>query len=103
MASKLSKYEFTTRGRHDLYPWDQWMDGSIWQVERGSDFHSDPESFRTGLHQKASKHNMKVRTQVDSTSVVFQFYQNNGKPVSARKAPARKAIKKTARKRSLTK
>jgi hypothetical protein len=48
MAHKLRDFDFTHQSRltppggKDPYPWDQWFDGDIWQIEQGEDFDSHP-------------------------------------------------------------
>ena len=73
MAEVLKEFTFPGRGKWSPYPWDEWMDGRIWRVRRGVDFHSQSSSFRVTVQTQAFRHNRKVRTTVDGDCVVFQF------------------------------
>ena len=48
MATKLKEFDFshqsrlTPLGEQDDYPWDEWFDGDIWQIEHGVDFTPHP-------------------------------------------------------------
>jgi hypothetical protein len=48
MATKLKEFDFshqsrlTAPGGKDSYPWDDWFDGDIWQIDYGTDFDSHP-------------------------------------------------------------
>ena len=48
MATKLKEFDFshqsrlTPLGEQDDYPWDEWFDGDIWQIEYGEDFSPHP-------------------------------------------------------------
>ena len=65
--------EFPARQGKTFYPWDDWMDGNIWQAVAEVDFHITPEVFRQGLYQRASHCDTTVRTSVDGDVVTFQF------------------------------
>jgi hypothetical protein len=71
MAKKIKKYEFRSAVRNQ-YPWEQWLDGSIWVLTHGEDFETDPVKFRTTIYQAARRHNKVVRTAVDDNEVVLQ-------------------------------
>lgn len=73
MAKKLDYFDFSTP-RQSKYPWDQWMDGGIWQVTYAEDFESLPKNFATSLQGKAKRCHRKVQVKViDETTVVFRF------------------------------
>lgn len=47
MANTLTTYDFSkpshlTKTDRRSYPWDQWLDGSIWQIKYGEDFTAHP-------------------------------------------------------------
>lgn len=73
MAKKLEYFDFSNP-RKSKYPWDQWMDGSVWQCEFSEDFECDPKSFISSLQGKAKRTHRKVQYKlVDETKVVFRF------------------------------
>ncbi len=80
MAEVLKTFDFSKAGtRSSKYPWDEWCDGKIRRVVQGKDFESKPTTFRSALHNQASRREMKVRAHVEEKAVVFQFYSPNGK------------------------
>lgn len=75
MAEQLSEFQFDHTSQYTKYPWDEWMQGGPWVVERGVDYDATTKSFRAYLHNKARIEDKKVRTKiVDDKTVVFQFY-----------------------------
>lgn len=58
MARRLKKWpkKYTSYARktqiRDRYPWDEWMDGSIWEAKRGEDFVTSIRQFQTTLHAR---------------------------------------------------
>lgn len=79
MAKRIHSFEFyvTTPTRTSPYPLDEWMDGSIWEVERGVDFEGTPRHMQSRLHHYASTRGYRVQTrcvyELDRECVVFQF------------------------------
>ena len=65
-----------------LYPWEQWFDGRVWQLERGKDFRVSVRSMVTCAHSAARKLGIKVRCNTgpagvgdnDKTVVVLQAF-----------------------------
>jgi len=45
------------------YPWEQWCDGSIWEIRQGEDYDVPTENMRVNLHERAKQRVMKVRTE----------------------------------------
>lgn len=78
MAKKLKAFEFKSRGGRAVhYPWDEWADGSIWQVKKGEDFFCTVDSFVAGVYNKAKLIDKRVRVNPGNDDVVtFQFYDN---------------------------
>lgn len=75
MAERLESFQFVGVGR-PMYPWTEWMDGSIWRIRRGVDFTCSIPSMRSSLIQRARRYGVKVRTTAEAGSdlIVFQFY-----------------------------
>jgi len=79
LAKKLRSHNFSGRGARNIYPWEEWFDGNIWELTHGEDFHGEAKSFRSNLHTAAAKYGGKVRTNVrDNGNIVFQFYVEDG-------------------------
>src|SRR3954470_19251585 len=60
------------------YPWDEWTDGSVWEIRRGEDYDVATENMRVNLHMKAEALLRKVRTKKvadkNGEALVFQFF-----------------------------
>jgi hypothetical protein len=60
------------------YPWDEWTDGSAWQIRRGEDYGVATENMRVNLHMKADSLFAKVRTHKfdddQGEGLIFQFF-----------------------------
>ena len=72
MAKKLSEYKFRTVGRPGLYPWDEWLNGDIWEVKYGEDFWCGTESFRRQVKANARRRGYETILNVRDNTVVFQ-------------------------------
>lgn len=74
MARRLEGFPAATGAR---YPWDEWLDGSVWELIRGSDFQSKTPTFRANAQLQAKKRGGRARTkkvEVDGReAVVVQF------------------------------
>jgi hypothetical protein len=71
--------------RTEKYPWDQWGNGSVWEIVKGDDFKTELSSMRQTIAKSARKRGMSARTRGykrDGKEIlVFQFVrQNNHKP-----------------------
>ena len=44
------------------YPWDEWFDGSVWELTPGEDFKGKPSTFRASAIAQAARRDGKVRT-----------------------------------------
>jgi hypothetical protein len=85
-------------GRKESYPYDEWLDGQIWQLEEGTDYKSKTASMLTNIRQAADKRNLKVRTRLldDGKTLVVQSYKPE--PEEAPEAPAPAPAKRNGRK-----
>jgi hypothetical protein len=68
------------------YPWDEWTDGSTWQIRRGEDYDVATENMRVNLHMRARHLPGKVKTTkfVDAASegLIFQFLPALSRPTT---------------------
>lgn len=46
------------------YPWDEWLDGSVWELEVGRDFTSKVPTFRANAQIQARKRGGAIRTRL---------------------------------------
>lgn len=83
MATILEEFDFTTQ-REDIdrthkYPWDTWLDGSIWMIKRGEDFDLEDmvmdRSLRNGAYKRKCKLTMK---HPEPGVIVFQAVPQDG-------------------------
>jgi hypothetical protein len=62
------------------YPWDEWADGSPWEIRRGEDYDVTTENMRVNLHMKAESLLRKVRTRKfhdgRGEGLIFQFVES---------------------------
>jgi hypothetical protein len=75
MAEKLETWQFKKTGRGERYPWDQWLDGSIWVLTKGEDFDCTITAIRSGAFAAAARRRIKVRTSnPDDQTLILQGY-----------------------------
>ena len=67
MANKLRTFDFDTPSNITppsdkvAYPWDEWLDGDIWQLEQGEDFETHPLMMERIIRTRATARGAKVR------------------------------------------
>lgn len=97
MATVLKSYDWSIvsrtnkRERSRSYPWNDWFDGRIWQLEQGTDFDGPPASLERVIRTSANRRQIKVRIRIDGEIVVLQ--QHNGEMPEFTKSPTLKSIK----------
>ena len=74
MANKIAEFTFRGPGSK-CHPWDEWLDGNIWKVTQGIDFPGQPRYFRNSIHTQAKNRGLKVHTNIDGQSIIFQTYK----------------------------
>lgn len=79
MPDVLSKYEFATRGRPALYPWDKWFDGKIRRLTRGVDFSVSASSLQRAAWAAARVRGLVLLSCVEDENTIV--IQNGGKRV----------------------
>lgn len=77
MAKRLDEFPKPPAGGKRKYPWDEWADGSVWEIRRGEDYDVTTENMRVNLHMKAETLFCKARTHRikddQGEGLVFQF------------------------------
>lgn len=75
MARKLESFPVSATS---LYPWDEWLDGSPWELVHGEDFTSRSTTLRANAQVQAKKRGGTARTKAVQTTdgrdaVVIQY------------------------------
>jgi hypothetical protein len=64
-------------GANRRYPWEQWLNGEIWQLFSGEDYFCTTRTLMTNSRSQAKRLGGKVRTRILSEggreSIVIQF------------------------------
>ncbi len=79
MAQRLDAFPEDDEARTPRrYPWDDWADGSAWEIRSGDDYDVKTENMRVNLHMRADQMGFKVRTKKvrddAGEGLVFQFF-----------------------------
>jgi len=66
MAEKLRTFDFTkasdlTSSEKASYPWEDWLDGDIWQLHEGTDFQTHPLMMERIIRTRATSKKARVR------------------------------------------
>jgi hypothetical protein len=61
VATKIE--QFPAAPSQNVYPWDEWLDGDVWELVPGEDFKGKPATFRASAVAQAARRDGKVRTQ----------------------------------------
>lgn len=61
-------------GRLPSYPWEEWLDGSVWEIIQGEDFDSKISSFVVTIRQAAKRHGLKVTLTTQDDRIFLQAY-----------------------------
>ena len=106
MPTKLAKFDFTepsnlTSSDKATYPWEEWFDGDIWQIEHGEDFQPHPLMMERIIRTRATGRKARIRLRhlpLNGTDpfgiIVFQRTDVQG-PTATKKAEA--AAKRAAK------
>jgi hypothetical protein len=74
MAKRLDTFPTPAGAR---YPWEEWLDGSVWELRQGQDFTAKLPTFRANAQTQAKKRGGVIRSrrvEVDGgEAVVIQF------------------------------
>lgn len=61
------------------YPWDEWLDGDVWELVHGEDFKGRPNTFRSNARNQAKRRNGKIRARIlkeegQADKLYIQYY-----------------------------
>lgn len=78
MAESLgADFKFPGQGRRSFYNWSEWLNGDVWQLERGKDF-KDLNSARGSAYSAAMRSGKKVKTYApNSDTLIIQASCNH--------------------------
>lgn len=51
----------------EIYPYEEWFDGSVWLLKMYEDFWVNPRSMQSAVYQAARKRKVKVKTHIPKT------------------------------------
>lgn len=94
VVDELPKRKGGGVGRAEKYPYDEWLDGKVWQLDEGSDFDVTKQSFMTSIRGAAKKRGYKLRSRILENAVVVQAFtpdENGASLPEAEKAEAKKS------------
>lgn len=79
MAEIVNEPPFVWSQRNsDGYPWDEWLNGSLWRLVAGADFQGDVTVFRRKAYAAAKARDMavgtKTRAEASEAGPVTAFY-----------------------------
>jgi hypothetical protein len=65
MATKLKTFDFTSPSKLTVsekatYPWDEWLDGDIWELRQGEDFEGHPLMMERIIRTRATGRKAKI-------------------------------------------
>ena len=75
MAELLTEFDFR-KSSHDGYPWDDWLNGQIWKLKKGEDFHAKSRSMVCNARVRAKKSGKQLRTATFDDYLVIQAVDN---------------------------
>jgi len=62
MSEITKDFDFSRMGRPRLYPWDEWSDGQIRILRKGTDFDCEADSIQNGIYVYARRMGYKAST-----------------------------------------
>jgi hypothetical protein len=63
MARRVDGFQKQRSETPRRYPWPEWGDGSVWEIQQGVDYDIPTENMRVNLHERARRFAMVVRTE----------------------------------------
>jgi hypothetical protein len=99
MATILRSYDWAfvsrnnKKARSRSYPWDDWFDGRIWQLEPKIDFDGPATSLERVIRTTANRRGIKVRIRIDSGNIIVQRHEENKPSRIITKSPSLRSIK----------
>lgn len=93
--SKVSRNSDSPRSRS--YPWADWFDGRIWQLEPDEDFDGPPHSLEKVIRSTATKQGIRVRIRITPEgNVVMQRHDEQARVSGVTKSPSKRSLNEAA-------
>lgn len=76
MARKLNEFPTGLKPeRPTLYPWNDWLNGEVWELAQGEDFKVTADSLRTQARVNANKKGGHIQATIfnNKRSLIIQF------------------------------
>jgi ribosomal protein RSM22 (predicted rRNA methylase) len=99
MSTILRSYDWSVvsrnnkRARSRSYPWDEWFDGRIHQLEPKVDFDGPATSLERVIRTSANRRGVRVRIRIDDGNVVVQQHDGEEPLRTVTKSPSAKSIR----------
>jgi len=100
MSTVLKSFDWTFVSRNSAtprsrsYPWNDWFDGRIHQLEPGTDFDCPPVSLERVIRTSANRRGIKVRVRItEEGNVVVQKHEDQTSERGVTKSPSLRSIK----------
>lgn len=72
------------RKTSEKYPWDKWLDGRVWRLDRGEDFTQNIEAMRNAIRRAAVARGKTVTTRSREDCIYLQVIADGDKLVPIR-------------------
>ncbi len=83
MAKVLESEFLPGRATKFKYPWDEWLDGQVWELTKGVDFDCKLSSLRATAWTQGCRRNKRVHTTlVNDNTLVIQAVEYKKEPAS---------------------
>lgn len=76
MAERVDKIPRAKGGPGAAYPWDEWLDGSLWELIQGKDFECKPNSMSRGAKEAGLTRGVAVTVAIRGDRVYVQALLN---------------------------
>jgi hypothetical protein len=54
------------------YPWDEWLDGTVWRLQVGDDFSAKPPSMASMARARAAAKGKRCRVSIREDHIIIQ-------------------------------
>jgi hypothetical protein len=72
----MTDKDWPARAANQKYPWDEWLDGDIWQLTPGEDFTAATEMFRRQCYSAARGRGGKARASLQDGHLFLQYIKD---------------------------
>lgn len=92
MARRLSEFPKDKVESNAQYPWDRWLDGSVWKITKDSDFEEELDRFMFKLTLETDKRDLLIRMKLQDTSVIVQTFTPDQIKETGEKSPVKTTV-----------